>query len=93
MTVIGGTGGNSDGTKVLEPVVHALIEPSFLPSISWTGRGRGKEMKIALSKYTKITSMIIDVLNKADRKFDQTTTIKSLKYKIIKHAPTKYGSN
>lgn len=91
--MIGGTRGNSDGSKVLEPVVHALIEPNFLPSISWTGRGRGKEVKIALSKYTRITNVITDVMNRADRKFDQTTTIKNLKYKIIKHAPTRYASN
>lgn len=93
MTEIGGTQGNSDGSKVIEAIVHTVIEPTFLPAISWTGRGRGKEKKISLSKYTNVTKLIAEVMNKADRSFDLSKTLSCLKYKIIKHAPTKYGSN
>lgn len=71
--------------------MHAIIEPTFLPSISWSGRGRGKELKIALSKYTKIVNLIAEILNKADENFDQLKTIQCLKYKIIKYAPAKFG--
>lgn len=91
LSEIGGTRQNSDGSKVLEPVVHALIAPDFLPSISWSGRGRGKESKIALSKYTRITNLIGEVVNLADGNFDQIKTLKDLKYKILKYAPAKYG--
>lgn len=76
----------------MEPVVHALIAPDFLPSISWSGRGRGKEEKIALSKYTKLINLIVETVIRADATFDNLQTIKSLKYKILKYAPAKYGS-
>lgn len=72
--------------------MHALIEPAFLPSISWSGRGRGKEMKIPLSKFSNTVNLIALALEKADKKFDQLETIKCLKYKVIKYAPAKYGS-
>lgn len=91
LSEIGGTRGNSDGSKVLEPVVHALIAPVFLPSISWSGRGRGKEIKISLSKYTRIINLIVETLNKSDRKFDHLKTTKDLKYRILKYAPAKFG--
>lgn len=92
MTEIGGTHSNSDGSKVLEPIVHALIAPEFLPSISWSGRGRGKEVKIALTKYIRITNLIAEVVNLADGNFGQLRTLKDLKYKILKYAPAKFGS-
>lgn len=88
----GGKRGRSDGAKVLKPVVHALISPDFLPSISWTGRGNAKEEKIALKNYTRTTNLIVEVLNYADRNFDESTTLKNLKYQIIKRAPANYGS-
>lgn len=77
---------------MIEAVVHTLIDPGFLPAISWSGRGRGKEEKIALSKYSNVTKLIVEVMNKADRNFDQLKTLNALKYKVIKYAPAKYGS-
>lgn len=87
----GGKLGKSDGSKVLKPIVHALIEPEFLPSISWTGRGNGKEQKIAFKKYTRTVNLIVEIMNLADGSYDETTTLRDLKYKIIKHAPANYG--
>lgn len=92
LTDIGGTRGKSDGTKVIEAVVHTLIDPAFLPAISWSGRGRAKEEKIALGKYSNLTKLIAEVMNKADRSFDQLKTLNSLKYKVIKYAPAKFAS-
>lgn len=92
LTAIGGTRGKSNGAKVIEAVVHTLIDPAFLPAISWSGRGRAKEEKIPLSKYSNVTNLIAEVMNKADRSFDQLKTLNSLKYKVIKYAPAKYGS-
>lgn len=88
----GGKRGKSDGSKVVKPVVHALIAPEFLPLISWTGRGNGKERKIALKKYTQIINLIVQVLKLADTNFDEAKTLQNLKYKIIKPAPANYGS-
>lgn len=88
----GGRHGKADGKKVLKPVVHALISTVFLPYISWTGRGCGKEKKISLKNYVAIISLISEVLYLADRKFDESTTLKNLKYNIIKHAPANYGT-
>lgn len=92
LTSIGGTKGKADGLKIIESVVHSIIEPTFLPSISWSGRGKEMGEKIALSKYLKIVNLISLVMNKADKKFNQMETTKALKYKIIKHAPAKYGT-
>lgn len=88
---IGGVNGNNDGEKVLEPVVHSLISPKFLSSISWTGRGRGKERKISLNFYENLVNLITLIVNKADTKFSQLKTLNTLKYKIIKYAQTKFG--
>lgn len=92
LTDIGGTRGKSNGKKVIDAVVHSLIDPTFLPSISWSGRGRAKEEKIALSKYTRLTKFIHEVMSKADRNFDYQKTLNVLKYRVLKYAPAKYGS-
>lgn len=91
LTEIGGTKGNADGTKIIESIFHTIITPAFSPDISWTGRGRGKEEKIALSKYSNITNVIAEVMQKADRRFDQLKTLNCLKYKVLKRAPGKFG--
>lgn len=91
LTCIGGSRGKSNGSRIIEPVVHSVIEPAFLPSISWSGRGREKDEKIALSKYSNIINLISLVTNKADKNFTQLDTTKALKYKIIKYAPAKFG--
>lgn len=90
---IGGTAGKSNGAKVLEPLVHALITPTFLCSISWTGRGKGKEKKIPLNGYVNVLNLITLIMNKADKSYNQLMVEKDLKYKIIKHATTKYGDS
>lgn len=92
LTSIGGSNGKSNGSKIIELVVHSIIEPTFLPYISWSGRGKEKDEKIALSKYSNIINLISLVMNKADKKFNQLETTKALKYKIIKYAPAKYGT-
>lgn len=93
LQTIGGSAGKSNGTKVLEPLVHALIAPNFLSNISWTGRGKGKEKKIALNAYVKLLNLITVTLNKADKSYNQLKTENDLKYKIIKYATAKYGDS
>lgn len=88
---IGGSQGKGDGAKILESVVHKVIQPAFLPKISWSGRGRGNETKIALCQYSNVINLISIVVNRGDRKFNQGETEKCLKYKIIKYAPTRFG--
>lgn len=90
---IGGSTGKSNGAKLLEPLVHSLITPTFLSSISWTGRGKGKEKKIALNAYVKLLNLITVTLNKADKSYNQLKTENELKYKIIKYARTEYGDS
>lgn len=63
---IGGNNGNSDGFEVLEKIVHSLISPQYLSSISWTGRGKANEKKVALSGYTNIMNLITLTVHKAD---------------------------
>lgn len=88
---IGGTNGSADGLKVLEKIVHSLISSQFLPSISWTGRGKGNERKIALSKYINLMNAITVTACKADVNFTSDKSTHKLKYTILKHAPSKFG--
>lgn len=91
---IGGDTGDNDRSKVLEPIVHALIAPILLSSISWSGRaGKGKSKKIALSKYAGIVRIICSLCQKADKSSDSEQCIKDIKYKIIKYAYEKYSDN
>lgn len=86
---VGGDKGASIGDKVIEPVVYALIEPAFLANISWTGRGKGNERKIALKKFVNITNLITFTINKADNRCVQDDILKLLKYKVLKYASVK----
>lgn len=92
MKNIGGSSGKGNGAKILQPIVHTIISPTFLCSISWTGRGKGKERKIPFSIYVNIVNMITKLVTAADKNYTQVKTIEDLKYKIIKHAPAKYGT-
>lgn len=88
---IGGDSGDSDGSKVLEPLVQALIAKSFLPSITWSGKtSKGKEMKIPLEKYTNILHLIYSLCRLSDESYLEDTCEHDMKYKIIKYAHTKY---
>lgn len=80
-------------SKILDPLVHAVITPTFLTFISWTGRGKGKERKIPLNKYIHVVNLIALTMNKADAKYNQLKTETDLKYKIIKHAVTRYTNS
>lgn len=93
LKTIGGVNGSSDGKKILEPVVHSLISPKYLSAISWTGRGKKNERKIALSGYVNTLNLITLTLNKADDRFDHLKTITNLKYKILKYAHAKFGEH
>lgn len=73
--------------------MHTIITPAFLSSISWTGRGKGKEKKIPLNGYVNILNLITLTLNKADASYNQMKTEYDLKYKIIKYASAKYGDS
>lgn len=75
----------------VEKVVHHLICPEYLPSMSWTGRGKGKEKKVALSSFIHIVNFICVTVNKIDKKLTDEKVKYILKYKILKHAPTKFG--
>lgn len=80
--------GASNAEQVIEPVVYALIEPAFMAKISWTGRARPNETKIALQQFVNITNLITYTMNKASNS-TQADTLKMLKYKVIKYASTK----
>lgn len=77
--------------KVLERMTHYLIKPSFLPQISWTGRGRGKEKKIALSAFVQIVNFIAISMNKIDKNYKYKNVVSDLTYGILKRAPSKFG--
>lgn len=88
---IGGVNGSEDGCRVLEKLVHSLIDPLFLPNVSWTGRGKGKERKVSLCGYSHLINFIVVTVNKADTNFTEDKVNQKLKYTILKHAPSKFG--
>lgn len=91
LKVVGGEEGTAAGVKVLEQLVQYMINPSFLPSISWTGRGKDKGSKIPLCGFPRIVNFIAVSVNKADSTFTNEKTMNKLKYKILKQAPIKFG--
>lgn len=93
MENIGGVSGQADGAKVVEPVMHALITPTFSASITWSGRSKKNTKKVALSKYTQIVNVITSICNKADNSYTPDDCLKDIKYKVIKHAQGKFGQS
>lgn len=88
---IGGDKGDADGEIVLERIVHCLISPTFLPQISWTGKGKQKEKKVALCRLTHLIDLIKVTTVKSDRSFTDAQFKDKLIYGILKRAPSKYG--
>lgn len=88
---IGGDNGDADGEVVLEKIVHCLISPTFLPQISWTGRGKQKEKKVAFCRLTHLIDLIKVTTMKSDGSFTDAQFKDKLIYGILKRAPSKYG--
>lgn len=88
---VGGDKGTADGFKVLDNIMRAIINPSFLPSMSWTGRGKGKEQKIAFNGYPNLFNMITVAVMKADSQYDSTKVQEAITYEVLKRAPSKFG--
>lgn len=85
-----GSGGKLQGSKMLEALVHSIITPKMLSNVSWSGRaGKGKEKKIALSKYDNIIALITSLCQKSDDTYTSNECLKDLKYKILKYAYSK----
>lgn len=89
---IGGVDGKGNGVKMLEPLIHAIIEPKMLANISWTGRGKGNEKKIPMSAHVNIVRLITSLCEKADSSYLPKDCQRDIVYKILKHAVTKFGS-
>lgn len=85
--------GNStgSGSAMLERVVHAMIEVSFLPSMSWTGKGKVKDEKIALGTFIHVINFIKVAVRRTDSSFSDEMFDGQIKYVILKRAPSKYG--
>lgn len=87
---IGGVNGKADGLQVLHKLMHFLISPKYIHSISWTGRGKGTEKKVAFSGFIHLINLITITVNKADNSYSSKDVDQKLKYTIFKHAPTKF---
>lgn len=83
--------GTSTGYEVLKRLTQYLISPKYQPYVSWTGRGKGKERKFALSKCDHLVNFIIVTVNKIDSKFNRKKIEHELTYDILKRAPSKFG--
>lgn len=91
--MIGGVNGETGGFQVLEILMQTLISPSYLPSISWTGRGKGKERKTALNSFTQTVNIITVTVMKADSSYSSKKVQEAITYEILKRAPNKYGQD
>lgn len=79
------------GDDALERLIHCLISPKFLPHVSWTGRGKGKERKFALGTCDQLINFIVVMMNKIDSSYNRKETISEITYVILKRAPSKFG--
>lgn len=82
---------NADGFEVLQKLVLCLISSSFLPFVSWTGRGKGNERKVALCNYLHIRDFLTKTVCRADKSYNEEKITRKLTYTILKHAPAKFG--
>lgn len=73
--------------------MHSLISTRFLADISYTGKGKQKERKVALCRYTHVLEFIQITTNKADNSFNDAVFKDKLIYGILKRAPSKYGGS
>lgn len=85
--------GESSGDVLLERLIHYLICPSFLPQISWTGRGKGKERKFAMSACVQLINFIVITMNKIDKSYNNKKVVGEITYGILKRAPSKFGKS
>lgn len=81
----------ASGDEILERMTHYLICPSFLPHVSWTGRGKGKERKFALSSCVRLVNFIVITINKIDSSYNHKKVVSDMTYGILKRAPLKFG--
>lgn len=72
--------------------MQALINTSYLPEISWTGRGKKKERKVAFSRFTHLIDFIKVMTLKADNEYSDDQVDYRLTYHIFKRAPSKFGA-
>lgn len=79
------------GADLLERLTHYLISPKFLPHVSWTGRGKGKERKFALSKCIYLVNFIVITVSKVNKKYNHEKVVSEITYGLLKRAPSKYG--
>lgn len=83
--------GNSSGNDMLERLTQYLISPKYLPQVSWTGRGKDKERKFALSACDQLINFMVITVNKTDRRYNHEKVVNVLIYGILKRAPSKFG--
>lgn len=83
--------GETCANQALERLMCYLISPSYLPRVSWTGRGKGKERKVSLSACVQLVNFIVIVVNKIDGSFNHKKVVAELTYGLLKRAPTKFG--
>lgn len=83
--------GKSSGDVVLERLTQYIISPKYLPHVSWTGRGKEKERKFALSACNQVVNFIVIIVNKADSNYNHKKVVSELIYNILKRAPSKFG--
>lgn len=71
MSEIGGTTGKKDGNKIAYLLMDRLFERQLLTLCSWTGSTKKKEekMKIAFSKYNRITEAVYKIIHSADSRY------------------------
>lgn len=85
--------GESSSVDILERLMLFLISPSFLPHVSWTGRGKGKKRKFALNACIHLINFIVLTMNKIDKRYNNKKIEKDITYVILKRAPFKYGKS
>lgn len=81
------------GEALIMVLFSAIIEPQMTPKISWLGRGKGPEKKIAMKKYVNTLRFMAQLCKLADNQYTASDCQKHLTYNIFKRSGTNNGDD
>lgn len=86
LSVYYGNGCNGQADKYLIRVMHAIITPELLSTYTWSGRGKGKEVKNVFKNLCNVQKLIFNSLNNIQKSYCMDTCIRDIKNKVLKYA-------
>lgn len=87
MKIIGGDGGDSDGTKTIVGLAKCVIDKKFVSQITWTGKtNEANKRKVSFILFEKTVKLLRDLCSVADSKYTSQKFDFDIVYKVFKYA-------